>query len=137
MARYRQIKVLQEPFDLGLDSQGRQKYVFNIAVIKTPSDTFAEEMLQRFQDQSVGTRAVNLFWGSNAKIPTTDGPFLNLVETGGTEPERTQNEIFPPAYPRPSAQIVVRAKSTKAARLMSRAAYNAVAGVRNQILLAI
>lgn len=133
-AWYREIDVGQEPFDLGVDAQQRSKVVFNIAVVKRPSDKFAEEILGLLVAAGVGTANVDIFVSSKRKLPTDDGPYLSLIETGGTTPERTQNDISPPAYPRPSMQLVARAKSYDAARIMARNAYNALVGIRNQIV---
>ena len=83
--------------------------------------------------QSVGVFGSNIFLGSGAVIPTGDGPYLSLTETGGNAPTRIQN--VPGAHTqRPTAQILVRAKSYLTARTMAKAAYAALDGVFNTTL---
>lgn len=130
-AWYREIEVVQEPMDLGLDGQQRSIVAFNINVVKRPSDTFLEELTQLLVTAGVGVFNTNIFNTSAADLPNGDGPFLTLVETGGTSPERTQNDIGPPAYPRPSAQVAVHGVTYAVSRAMARAAYNALVGIRN------
>lgn len=131
MTWYREIEVLQEPFDLSPDGTGRAKVAFNISVVKRYSNTFLEEITKILMDASVGVANSNIFTTSMKDIPDGDGPYLSIVETGGTFPERTHNSVSVPAYLRPTAQIVVRAGTYSAARTMARAAYNALAAVRN------
>lgn len=128
---YREINPIQEPFDFGVDDKQRVRLAFNIATIKNPSDTFAEEIVKLLTNASVGTSASSIFVGSSASVPPGDGPYCNITETGGTSPLRTQNEVATPAFVRPSAQLVFRAKTYAAARTMARAAYAALVGVRN------
>jgi hypothetical protein len=132
MTYWRETEPLQEPNDLGLDASGRAQVVFNIIVTKNPSNTFLEEIVKLLVDASVGVLNTNIFTTSTYPIPEGDGPYLTITETGGTIPERTHNEIALPAFQRPAAQILVRAKTYGAARTMCRAAYNSLVGVRNQ-----
>lgn len=130
MARFLQVADLQEPFDLGPDPSGRARYAFNIVVTKTASDTFDDELVAVLQNASVGTLNSNIFVGRSADIPTGDGPYLSIIETGGYAGLRIHDQRRP-AYPRPGAQIVARATSPVAARTMARAAYNALVDVVN------
>lgn len=127
--------------DIGHDEAGRQMLVFNIDVVCRPTGEFVEEIARILVDGGVGTLATDIFLTSEADIPSGTGPYLSIVDTGGSEPERTHNTISPPAYERRSASITTRAahdesrgepNGFKAAREMSRAAYLALAGVRNQ-----
>ena len=131
MTTYLIIDVVQEPLDIGLDEADRIQWSFNIDVDKKASRTFYEELRNLLEDAGVGTRNVDIFGSSKAKIPTGDGPYLLILETGGTAPMKVQNSKSP-RYQRPSAQIVVRGKSNSAARAMAFDAYDALAGVRNQ-----
>jgi len=133
MARYLEIIVLQEPFDMGLDSQSKPRVGFNLIAIKTQSSTFLEEVISMLVTAEVGRftgNNRNIFASAAANIPSGDGPFLVVAETGGTAPERIHNQLSP-AYQRPGAQLVARATSYQAARTMAIAAYNALVGVRN------
>lgn len=130
-AWYREIEIVQELQDLGLDANGRSIVAFNIDVVKRPSDTFLEEITGLLVAAGVGVYETNIFNTSAADLPEGVGPFLTIVETGGTSPERTHNDIGPPAYPRPSAQVAVHGKGYELARAMARGALNALVGIRN------
>lgn len=86
---------------------------------------FIEEIGNRLSSQNVGQVGVDIFFGSEARIPTGDGPYITLTETGGTGSARTHNNT---ATQRPTLQILTRGKSPAAVRAMSRAAYNALGG---------
>lgn len=132
MALYLTIAVLQEPFDIQPDEADRARLSFNILALKTASDTFVQEIINLLQTAGVGVFGTNIFASSRANLPTGNGPFLSIIPTTGMSPMNTQNDINPPAYQRPGAQIVVRARSYVAAESMARAAYTALVGIRNQ-----
>ncbi len=137
-AWYREINVVDEPRDIGVDSEDRLRMSFNITTVKRPSDVFLEEIIGILVAAGVGTHggaSGDIFGTSKSNIPEGDGPFLALIETGGITPERTHNDISPPAYQRPGMQLVARAKNTGAARAMARSAYDAVVGIRNVIVV--
>lgn len=134
MTYYREITPLQEPSDeMGLDDENRVQIVFNVALFKRYSATVEEELVKVLTAASVGVSGTNIFSSSKAVIPITsdDTAILSVRVTGGFAPERRQNVVSPPAYPRPNAQILVRSVSYVAARTMARAAYLALAAVRN------
>lgn len=139
MSRFLHFPLLQEPFDMGaVDSLNRSRYVFNIVVEKTPSDTFLEELAAILVAAGVGRltgTSRNIFLTSSVSIPSGDGPYLSITDTGGPGGQKIHNQI-PPAYQRPGAQIVARAKNAADARRMAFAAYNALANVRNQTVTA-
>lgn len=93
---------------------------------------FTEEIAAILSNAGVGTPEVNIFGSSLKKIPRGDGPFLSITETGGTDPDNTQNSTAIPAYRRPGAQIVVRAATKPAAETMAFGAYNALFAIRNE-----
>lgn len=88
---------------------------------------FLDEIKDRLVAQGVGTYGSDIFLGSNAVIPTGDGPFLSIIETGGTEPLRTHNGA---PVTRPSAQLLARAKSIIVARTKLKLAYDALGGAQ-------
>lgn len=94
---------------------------------------FLDEIAARLVAQNVGTIGSNIFLGSKALIPSGDGPYLSLVETGGSAPTRVHNVVTAHTQ-RPTAQIAVRAKSYIVARTMAKAAYNALDGLFNTTL---
>ncbi len=126
MAWYRDIDVGQEPFDAGLDGNGRLMFKFNILAVKRPSTTFIQEIVTRLATQGVGTFGTSLFASTQARVPDGDGPYLQVIETGGTAPDRTHNAAPAPGYQHPGAQITARAKTHAAARGMALAAYAAL-----------
>lgn len=98
---------------------------------------FLDEIANRLVAQGVGVKGSQLpngiFLGSGAEIPVGDGPYLSLIETGGSAPRRIHN--VPGAHTqRPTAQITARAKSYSTARAMLKAAYDALDGVFNTTL---
>ena len=129
--QYQKIEVLQRPFDIGLDDVHRLRVGFNILVTKSPSDTFAEEILSLLVAAGVGTLGTNLFLSSVVTLPTGDGPYLSVIETPGREASYIHN-LKGPAYEHPAAQLVARAKTRGPAFAMANAAYNALKGVVNQ-----
>lgn len=131
MSRYREITPIQEPFDGGLDKAGRVMLRCNFRIIKTPSVSLLTELIGRLVSLGVGTSGTNIFGSSRAEIPVGAGPYLTIIETGGTSPDRTHNEVVTPAWQQPSVQITVRAKTYESANVMMRAAYSALVGVRN------
>jgi hypothetical protein len=133
MAFYQRIKALQEPFDLGLDEKERSKVQFNIMAIKEPSATFLEEICKYLEIQGVGIRATNIFASTKSSIPAGVGPYLSVIESGGTGPKMEQDSDYP-AFQQPTAVIVARGGDYVAARTMARAAYDALVVVKNQTL---
>ena len=132
MTKFLSIQPIQEPFDLGQDQSGRSQIVFNVNAFCEATEEFLEEAAQVLLDAAVGTLNDDVFVGSRPTMPTGNGPYLSLLETGGLPPAHTQSQVSPPAYQRPSAQVVVRGRSYQAARAMAREAYNAFCGVINE-----
>lgn len=139
-AWYREINIEQsDPSDIGLDENKRAMYSFNITAVKSYSEVFLEEIIGLLVAAGVGVFGTSIFGGRKSKLPDPEdhepNAILTIIATGGATPERTHNEISPPAYQRPSAQIVARASSQSAARAMAWDAYNALVGIRNQTVV--
>jgi hypothetical protein len=86
--------------------------------------------------QGVGVFGTSLFLGSKARIPSEngdDGPYISLIETGGSGPTRIQNQSTANTQ-RPTVQVVVRAKSYLVARTKSKQVYQALDGLYNTTL---
>lgn len=94
---------------------------------------FIDEIAARLVAQGVGALGSDIFLGSRAVIPAGDGPYLTIVETGGSGPTRVQNKNTPSTQ-RPTAQISVRAKAYNVARTRIKLAYDALDGVFNTTL---
>ena len=86
---------------------------------------FLDEIAARLVTQGVGTLGTNIFASSKAVIPVGNGPYLTLIETGGSGSAKTQNDT---ATERPTAQLSCRASTVSAARTMLKAAYDALGG---------
>lgn len=93
-----------------------------------------DELAAKLVASGVGVLAKSIFIGSRTALPNGAGPYLTLIETGGYFPLRTHNSVSVPAYQRPTFQIMCRAATYPAARLMCQNAYDAFAGVRNELL---
>lgn len=72
--------------------------------------------------------ATSIFTGANAAIPTGNGPYVTLIETGGLAPMRGQNNT---PIRRPGVQVTCRAADYKVARAMAETAYAALDGKFN------
>lgn len=94
---------------------------------------FIDEIAKRLADKGVGVVSSNIFKGSNAVIPTGDGPYLTVTSTGGSAPTRVHNKKAANTK-RPTAAVTVRAKSSAVALNMAHAAYDALDGTFNELL---
>lgn len=94
----------------------------------------SEDLRTLIEAAGLGTFGTSLFFGSKATIPTGDGPFVSLIETGGATPEGTHNSTAKPAYVRPSVQVVARAKKRDDARNRAQALYLLLYPVRDQFV---
>jgi len=94
---------------------------------------FLDDIAARLAAQGVGVVGSTIILGSKGTVPQGDGPFISLTETGGSAPTRIQNKGSANTQ-RPSAQVLVRAKSYQVARAKSKAAYDALDGIFNTVL---
>lgn len=95
--------------------------------------SFIDEIASRLVSQGVGTINADIFRSSSARIPAGAGPYITIIETGGTGPTRVHNSASASTQ-RPSAQLVTRAASYEDARAKARLAYLALDGVHNTTL---
>jgi hypothetical protein len=86
---------------------------------------FLDEIANRIQSLGIATLGQNMFLSSKSSVPDGNGPYISIIETGGTGSRRTQNDT---ATQRPSAQILVRASSYPTARAKAVEVYNALGG---------
>lgn len=93
-----------------------------------------DDLVTLMEDAGAGTGGTDIFVGPQASIPNIAAGVITIRATSGSGPERTHNSVTLPAYINPSAQIVIRAATWPAAQEKARRAYNAVIGVRNQII---
>lgn len=87
----------------------------------------ADDVAARIIALSLGTAVgTDIFIGTKAKVPSgpsDDGPYISLVDTGGTSALRRHDG----RYPRPSIQVSVRARQASAARAKAAALHAALA----------
>ena len=81
----------------------------------------------------VGVLNTSIFTGSAANLPEGDGPFLVLIETGGMQGIRVQNQTAM-RLRQPMVQIVTVGKSYAATLQMALAAFVSLDGVFNAVL---
>lgn len=124
------INALQEPFDMGLDDQGRQMFGFNVIAEKEQSNTFAREIVSILATAGVGTFGSTLFSSALAVVPPT-GTVTEVIETSGRAPGKIHNQTMP-KYQKPTAKIIAHAAKAEDAIAKARAAYNALVVVKNQ-----
>ena len=139
----------QEPYDFGLDQNGRKRYAFNVVVMRHPTFTessvvvgdevtkvktftgvlhmFIEELVTILQNAGVGTKNTNIFITSISQIPAKGGPYLSIAESAGLQRLATHDLD----YSQPAAQLVARSPHPGDARLMAWNAYNALNSARN------
>lgn len=94
---------------------------------------FIDEITSKLASAGVGVKGSTILLASSAIIPTGDGPYLTVIETGGSAPTRVHNKNGANTQ-RPTAQITVRAKNYPPALAMARAAYNTLDGIFNTTL---
>lgn len=137
MSKWLTVQMLQSrPFDMGmLDQNQRAIFAFNFMATKVPSEQFEEEVMSILVAAGVGVFGTNMFGATKSEIPNGDGPFLSVISTGGPAGIRTQN-VAGVAYEQATAQVAVCAGDAVAARGMAWAAFNAIAPVVNQAVVA-
>lgn len=94
---------------------------------------FADEIAARLVADGIFTQAT-IYIGLKLTVPAGAGPFIQLVETGGSGPERTQNSVTKPAYVRPSMQLLITSSSQATNEAKAKAVYDSLVKVRNMTL---
>jgi hypothetical protein len=134
MTKYLEILAVQRPFSVGVDEQDRTMFSANYeALAKAPVNQWEEEIVKILSTAGLATLGTDTFVGQAAAVPTGNGPFLLVLDSGGTTPLETHGSSV---YERLSAQLVVRAKSYAVARTRALACWRALHGVRNQTVTA-
>lgn len=90
---------------------------------------FADDLAVLFAASGVD----HVFISTMAHIPVLSSGTCQIIETGGTSPENTHNNVLTPAYLQPSAQLTFRANTYVMARALARTAYFACV-VRNRFI---
>ncbi len=92
-----------------------------------------DDLAAKLVADAVGVLGATLFLSSRAVIPSGDGPFISLNETGGMAPTRVQNKASANTQ-RPTVQVLVRAATYPVARAKALAAYQSLDGIFNATL---
>lgn len=92
---------------------------------------FTDDLAVLIANAGVAVLNTTMFISSKAAIPPGVGPYLSIIDTGGSGVEYVQNQEAP-AYELSSAQLVARAAATEDARVMARAAFDAVVSIVNE-----
>lgn len=128
MSVYLEIIAVQSPFENGVDDNDRSKWTMTFtAVARSPIGRFAIDLQKLLSVAGLSTTA-NTRLGTEASLPTGDGPFIRIFETGGAPPLETHNGD---KYERLSAQISVSAQKRVDAEARAWAVWRAIDGTRN------
>ncbi len=137
MSRYLDILSTNRPFNLDVDENNRKMFAVNFdAVAAAPVEEWEDEVAKIIEDAGLGTRSSpnrTIFIGRGAVLPTGDGPYITILDSGGVAPLETHNSDL---YERLSCEIIIRAKGFQTARTRALAIWRALDGVRDQTVTA-
>lgn len=88
---------------------------------------FTDDVISLWVAASLGAYGTTIFQSSKAVIPAGDGPYLQIIEYGGGEPQNLHQSRTTPAYQFPTAQCFARGKSHTDTKAKAWAAYSALA----------
>lgn len=136
MSRYLSIEAVQRPFAIGLDDLQRVMFSVNFqALAAAPVNQWEEEIIKILTTAGLATSGTDTFIGPAVALPTGNGPYITILDSGGTAPMQAHGSTGA-LYERLSAQVVVRAKNYTSARTRALAVWRALHGVRNQTVAA-
>lgn len=128
MSYYIEILSVQEPFDIGKDSQTRRMFSCNYSVrAQYPVSDFEREMVKLISDSGNGIFGTDIFIGRNAAIPSSDGPYTIVINTGGRSPDESHDT----KYQNLSCQIVVVAMDYQLCQSRANAIWRELDGKRS------
>lgn len=82
----------QSPFTIGVDENDRIMWSVNFRLLSaTPVDDMEGEIVKFIEDNSLGVRMTDLFYGQQVDIPSGAGPYVLLVNSGGTATDITHD----------------------------------------------
>lgn len=129
MSRYLEILAVQRPFHFDTDGAERNMFSCNFTARAAADVTDWERELGRLiSDAGLGTENTDLFYGATKNLPAGDGPYVQVLDSGGQGPDETHSGA---KTERLSVQIIVRAKSYTAARSRALAIWRELDGQRN------
>lgn len=130
MPRYLEILANQSPFSIGSVGDNAQTRVScNYATqIDGPSYNVELNIKDLLVSRGLGTYGTNIFVGPKATIPNGDGPYIQIIATGGLSFLETHNDDV---YPRPWFQIIVYATNYLTGMNKSIEIWNEIGRLRN------
>jgi hypothetical protein len=132
--RFLSILAEQEPFPIGLDAKGRNMFSVNFtAVAATPIASWVACVIKVLNSAGLGTFGTDIFAGPAVALPVGAGPYISVIDTGGTAPIWTRDAV---KYKRLSVQLVVTATNYELGMARALAAYDALDGIRNTTVAA-
>jgi len=130
MSTYLWILADDRPFVIGVDENNRTIFSVNVRA-RTQGDAadWMMEIIQHLNDSGVAcVFGVDTFVGPAADIPSGEGPYIQINDTGGFEPTEAQGGEN---YDNLAAQVTVRATDYDLADAKIRAIWKALDGTRN------
>lgn len=95
LSYYIHILARQSPFEYGKDPLNRVLFSCNYDCRAVyPVASFIREMAKLITDASLALSGVDLFIGPQAEIPSGDGPYITLKQTGGFSPDESHDTKF-------------------------------------------
>ena len=128
---YLEILSVQRPFDIGPDSAQPPRCQFSVnfdAVSQGAVTDWEQEVVQLLEDASLATFNTDMWIGTLKVLPVGDGPYIRLIDTGGSAPDTTHDGRV---YENLSCQIVVTAKSYTVGRTRALAIWRELDGKYN------
>lgn len=131
MSFYLYIRARQEPFPFDLDDQNRQLFSCNYEAEGADIVNWEMDLVTLLAQEGIIDAGMNgnVWIGHLANVPMGDGPFVNIINTGGRSPEKTHNGTLCRYL---SAQVIVRALDYEVAKATSDAIWNKLVNVVNQ-----
>ena len=133
---YLNINAVQRPFPFNVDENGRVMFSSNFtAQAHGDVDSWEQELRKLIVTAGLGTAGTDLFIGPDVTLPVGDGPYIQIIDTGGAAPFQAHGANGS-LYERLSAQIVVRGAEYLVTRDRALAIWRTLHGVRNQTVAA-
>lgn len=130
MTSYLEITAVQNPFPFDVD--GNERVIFSCnydAQANAPVDNWPAELARLLATAGLVASVDDVLIGPLVQIPKDDdGPFVQVIDTGGIPPLETHNIT---KTQRLSAQVLVRAKVYDVARTLADAIWSELDGKRN------
>jgi hypothetical protein len=128
MSTYLQILSMQRPFPFGTDSNNPPRTMFSCnfeAISQGAVTDWEQEIVQILENASLATFGTDTWIGPLAPMPTGDGPYIRVIDTGGSSPDRPHDNSV---YENLSIQILVHALDYVAGRTRALAIWRLLDG---------